>query len=53
MKQFISQVKSLIEQTRRDWVKEVIVNYRLKSNSVWRPYGYRSKLEMVEDLLKK
>ncbi|GMM90431.1 hypothetical protein [Vibrio fortis] len=53
MKQLRLQLNQLLSDTRREWMREVLYNYRLTNKKLWYYYGYQSSNEMKEDLLKK
>lgn len=51
MKQLRLQLNQLLSDTRREWMREVLYNYRLTNKKLWYYYGYHSSNEMKEDLL--
>lgn len=53
MKQLRLQLNQLLSDTRREWMREVLYNYRLTNKKLWYYYGYQSSNEMKEDLLQK
>lgn len=53
MKQLRFQLNQLLSDTRREWMREVLYNYRLTNKKLWYYYGYQSSNEMKEDLLHK
>jgi hypothetical protein len=53
MKQLRFQLNQLLSDTRREWIQEVLYNYRLTNKKLWYYYGYQSSNEMKEDLLQK
>lgn len=50
MKKLMLQIDQLIYDTRRQWMKEVLYNYQIRSKNLWRYYGYDSSIEMEYDL---
>ncbi|WP_434763889.1 hypothetical protein [Vibrio fortis] len=53
MKQLRFQLNQLLSDTRREWMREVLYNYRLTNKKLWYYYGYKSSNEMKADLLQK
>jgi len=51
MKQLRLQINQLINDTRREWMREVLYNYRITNKKLWYYYGYQSSNKMKEDLL--
>ncbi|GAM58197.1 hypothetical protein JCM19232_3658 [Vibrio ishigakensis] len=50
MTKFTRKIITLIAETRKQWIKELVYGYRISGTDVWEYYGYQSKEELVKDL---